>query len=169
MAPEKLDISVDKPTPYTYDLGLLLATDANPLPSPESGSLEERLAATARDGAQALINQMMMTLPIQSTSAGVLMTLPAPETPLPREKPLPAAKEQTKWQAFAARKGIKPKTREQKHMKSQKFNEDTGAWEKTWGYKGKRPEGEVPADWVVEVDEKGEKVGKDPKQKKRRT
>lgn len=51
----KLDISVDKPTPYTFDLGLLLANDPNPLPpSTSSGDLEERLAATARDGAQAL-------------------------------------------------------------------------------------------------------------------
>ncbi|KAK8125195.1 ribosome biogenesis regulatory protein [Apiospora kogelbergensis] len=168
----KLDISVDKPTPYTFDLGLLLANDANPLPpSTSSGDLEERLAATARDGAQALsrcpyrfrlarkldcsritlrelsltrnivVNQMLTTLPLSSTPAGVLLTLPQTTTPLPREKPLPAQKEKTKWQQFAERKGIKPKTREQRREKSRTFNEDKGEWEKTWGYKGKRKEG----------------------------
>ncbi|KAK8114556.1 regulator of Ty1 transposition protein 10 [Apiospora kogelbergensis] len=165
----KLDISVDKPTPYTFDLGLLLANDANPLPpSTSSGDLEERLAATARDGAQALINQMLTTLPLSSTPAGVLLTLPQTTTPLPREKPLPAQKEKTKWQQFAERKGIKPKTREQRREKSRTFNEDKGEWEKTWGYKGKRKEGVVPDDWVVEVNEKTEREAEEKKKQKKK-
>ncbi|KAI0125651.1 ribosomal biogenesis regulatory protein [Xylariales sp. AK1849] len=162
MAPApKLDISVDKPTPYTFDLGLLLANDPNPLP-PSDASIpqETRLSQVAREGAQSLINQLLTTLPLQSTTSGVLLDLPAPTTPLPREKPLPAAKEATKWEKFAARKGIKPKTREQRREKGRQFNEQTGEWEKTWGYKGtKRKEGEVPSDWVVEVDKKGEPIG----------
>lgn len=158
MAPApKLEVQVTKPTPYTFDLGLLLATDPNPLPPTDpSVSLEDRLAQTARDGAQSLINQLLTTLPLQSTQAGVLLDLPAPTTALPREKPLPAAKEPTKWERFAAKKGIKPKTREQRRMKGKQFNENTGEWEKTWGYKGKPKEGVVPDDWVVEVDENGE-------------
>ena len=112
---------------------------------------------------------MLSTLPLSSTPSGVLLTLPPVTTRLPREKPLPAAKEPTKWEKFAERKGIKPKTREQRREKSRNFNEATGEWEKTWGYKGKRKEGEVPHDWLVEVDEKGEKKeAKDPKAKKRR-
>jgi regulator of ribosome biosynthesis len=161
MAPQtKLDIAVQKPTPYTFDLGLLMATDANPLPpSDASVTLEDRLSQTAREGAQSLINQLLSTLPLQSTTAGVLLTLPPPTTALPREKPLPAVKEATKWEKFAARKGIAPKTREQRRSKASQFNEDTGDWEKTWGYKGKRKEGEVPSDWVVELNDKGEPVG----------
>ncbi|KAK9413055.1 putative Ribosome biogenesis regulatory protein [Seiridium cardinale] len=163
MAPvQKLEVQVNKPTPYTFDLGLLLANDPNPLPpSDPSVSLEERLAQTARDGAQSLINQLLTTLPLQSTQAGVLLDLPQVTTPLPREKPLPAAKEQTKWEKFAAKKGIKPKTREQRRMKGKQFNESTGEWENTWGYKGKqeKKEGVVPDDWVVEVDENGEAKG----------
>lgn len=112
---------------------------------------------------------MLSTLPLSSTPSGVLLTLPPVTTRLPREKPLPAPKEPTKWEKFAERKGIKPKTREQRREKSRNFNEETGEWEKTWGYKGKRKEGEVPHDWLVEVDEKGEKQeAKDPKAKKRR-
>lgn len=87
---------------------------------------------------------------------------------MPREKPLPAAKETTKWEKFAARKGIKPKTREQRSLKNRSFNEETGEWERTWGHDrgGKatdrrraRDEGAVQRDWLVEVDENGEPEG----------
>ncbi len=80
----KLPVTVTKPTPYTFDLGLLLANDPNPLQL--TGNLEEDLSATARDGAQALLNQLLSTCPITSTPTGVLLTLPAITTPLPREK-----------------------------------------------------------------------------------
>ncbi|KAH6648620.1 ribosomal biogenesis regulatory protein, partial [Truncatella angustata] len=163
-----LEVQVTKPTPYTFDLGLLLANDPNPLPAPDpSVAQEERLAAVARDGAQSLINQLLTTLPLQSTKDGVLLDLPAPATALPREKPLPAAKEPTKWERFAAKKGIKPKTREQRRMKGKEFNERTGEWDKTWGYKGKPKDGLVPDDWVVEVGADGEPKGKADKNKKR--
>ncbi|KAI1806429.1 ribosomal biogenesis regulatory protein [Daldinia bambusicola] len=177
----KLDVAVTKPTPYTFDLGLLLASDPNPLstsvPPPEaaesSNALEAQLAATARDGAQALINQLLTTLPLAATTSGVLLTLPRPSTPLPREKPLPAAKPPTKWEQFAARKGIKPKTREQRRAKSRQYNEETGEWERTWGYdkggaKKRREEGMVQQDWLVEVDEKKEREEKAAKDKKKR-
>lgn len=148
----KLPVTVEKPTPYTFDLGLLLATDPNPLAlDPEA--LEASLAAVARDGAQALVNQLLTTCPVTSTKAdGVLLALPPVATPLPREKPLPAARAATRWEQFAARKGIKPKTREQR--KNLRWDEGAGAWEKKWGYKGPREKGpgaKVQADWVVEV------------------
>ncbi|KAI2613783.1 ribosomal biogenesis regulatory protein [Hypoxylon fragiforme] len=179
----KLDVAVTKPTPYTFDLGLLLANDPNPLststPSADAptdsispSALEAQLAATARDGAQALINQMLSTLPLSATQAGVLLSLPAITTPLPREKPLPTLKAPTKWEQFAARKGIKPKTREQRHAKSSQYNEDTGEWERTWGYdKGgvrkRKEEGAVQRDWLVEVDEDKEREEKAAKLKLR--
>ena len=81
----RLPVVVEKPTPYTFDLGYLMAVDPNPLQL-ESENIEDDLAATARDGAQALINQLLGTCPITSTPAGVLLTLPAPSTHLPREK-----------------------------------------------------------------------------------
>ncbi|KAI0378048.1 ribosomal biogenesis regulatory protein [Hypomontagnella monticulosa] len=178
----KLDVAVTKPTPYTFDLGLLLANDPNPLStsvpaedSPSSNALEAQLAATARDGAQALINQLLTTLPLAATTSGVLLTLPTPTTALPREKPLPTPKPPTKWEQFAARKGIKPKTREQRRAKAQQYNEETGEWERTWGYdkggaKKRREEGMVQQDWLVEVDEKKEREEKEArsKNKKRR-
>jgi regulator of ribosome biosynthesis len=82
--PSKLPVTVQKPTPYTFDLGLLLANDPNPFLTPTT--LEADLAATARDGAQALLNQLLSTCPIASTPNGVLLSLPEIETRLPREK-----------------------------------------------------------------------------------
>ncbi|KUI65901.1 Regulator of ribosome biosynthesis [Cytospora mali] len=147
----KLPITVEKPTPYTFDLGLLLATDPNPLEL-DPNDLEASLAAVARDGAQALVNQLLTTCPITSSKAdGVLLSLPPVVTSLPREKPLPAVKPPTRWEQFAARKGIKAKTKEQR--KNLKFNEESGEWEKKWGWKGPRDRegGKVQADWLVEV------------------
>jgi regulator of ribosome biosynthesis len=80
------------------------------------------------------------------------MTLPPPTTPLPREKPLPAEKQQTKWEKFAAKKGIKDKKRGEGKMV---FDEEKGEWVPKWGYKGRNKDGE--GDWIVEVDEKREK------------
>lgn len=81
----RLPVVVEKPTPYTFDLGYLLANDPNPLEL-NSENIEDDLSATARDGAQALINQLLGTCPITSAPAGVLLTLPTPSTHLPREK-----------------------------------------------------------------------------------
>lgn len=84
--PSKLPVQVTKPTPYTFDLGLLLASDPNPLVLTTKDNLENDLAATARDGAQALLNQLLSTCPITSTPNGVLLSLPEISTSLPREK-----------------------------------------------------------------------------------
>ncbi|TGJ85890.1 hypothetical protein E0Z10_g2889 [Xylaria hypoxylon] len=170
----KLDVAVERPTPYTFDLGLLLANDANPIntstPADTSSMgvdpLEAQLIATARDGAQGLINQLLSTCPISSTPQGVLLSLPTSSTPLPREKPLPALKAPTKWEQFAAKRGIKPKSREQRRMRSQKYNEETGEWEKTWGFNkdgrlDRKEKGMVQQDWLVEVDAEKEREEKE--------
>jgi len=82
----------------------------------------------------------------------VLLTLPAATTALPREKPLPPEKQATKWERFAAKKGIKDKKRGEGKMV---YDEGKGEWVPKWGYKGQNKEGE--GEWIVEVDEKKEK------------
>jgi regulator of ribosome biosynthesis len=144
-------VTVDKPTPFTFDLGNLLANDPNPVELNDSDNLEQVLAANARDAAQALINQLLSTCEIKSTTEGVHLVLPATSTPIPREKPIPADKEPTKWELFAKKKGIKDKKRDGKLV----YDEATGEWVPKWGYKGKNKEGEN--DWLVEVDDKKEK------------
>ncbi|EEU45977.1 hypothetical protein Neosp_000754 [[Neocosmospora] mangrovei] len=143
----KLPVAVEKPTPYTFDLGHLLAEDPNPVDLDKT-DLEQSLAELARDGAQSLINQLLTTCPLSSTTEGVLLSLPAPSTRLPREKPVPEAKPPTKWERFAAKKGIKPKTREQRRNLA--YDEESGEWKRKWGYKGLNKKGED--DWLVEVN-----------------
>lgn len=147
-----------KPQTYTFDLGHLLVTDANPLPDISTLQPKEKetaLAAVARDNAQLLITQLLKACPItrNSDDQSLQITLPTPSTHLPREKPVPKEKEKTKWEKFAAKKGIKAKSEDTK--KKMVYDEAKGDWVPKWGYKGKKTEGE---DWLVEVDEKKERA-----------
>jgi regulator of ribosome biosynthesis len=160
-AAAKSDVLVSKPIPYVFDLGHLLVNDENPIPSNPS---QELLDSTARDCAQALVNQLLTTCEINSTDAGVDILLPEPTTPLPREKPVPKPKEATKWEKFALKKGIRAKKREDNKV----YDEATGEWVPRWGFRGANRKGEN--DWLVEVDpEKEAKTGKasDPRKEKR--
>ncbi|KAF2645647.1 putative ribosome biogenesis protein [Massarina eburnea CBS 473.64] len=143
-------VTVDKPTPLTFDLGNLLANDPNPVVFSDRDHLEETLSANARDAAQALINQLLSTCEIKASADGVHLVLPAPTTLLPREKPVPEEKAPTKWELFAKKKGIAQKKRDGKLV----YDEASGEWVPKWGYKGKNKEGEN--DWLVEVDDKKE-------------
>ena len=77
------------------------------------------------------------------------MKLPQPSFSLPREKPLPKPREETKWEKFAKKKGVKDK---KKGEGKTVYDEDKGEWVPKWGYKGKNKEGE--GDWIVELDDK---------------
>lgn len=55
-------IVVQKENQYTFDLGHLLAQDPNPLVIPKSENLNASLKAVARDGAQSLLNQLLVCL-----------------------------------------------------------------------------------------------------------
>ena len=156
-------VTVDKPIPNTYDLGNLATFDPNPLDnekllSKDESIKEDHLQSVTRDNVQLLINQIL-SLPVKTTtethgsstgqnSTMTLIQLPEPTTLLPREKPIPKAKPLTKWQQFAARKGIKPKAKDGKMV----YDEDTGEWVPKWGYKGKNKL--IDDQWLVEVDDK---------------
>lgn len=58
---------------------------------------------------------------------------------------LPKPAPMTKWQAFAATKGIAPKPRRDRLV----FDEEKQDWVPKWGYKGKNKETEEQ--WIVEV------------------
>ncbi|ODQ50922.1 ribosomal biogenesis regulatory protein [Saitoella complicata NRRL Y-17804] len=140
-------VTVDLPIPAEYDMGNLLVMNPNPLPPTSPSSLEQTLLQTTRDGAQLLINQIL-SLPMSATQDGVFAALPDAVTLLPREKPLPKPKEETRWERFARQKGIAPKKREGKMV----YDEATGEWVPKWGYGGKNKDSEN--DWLVEVNEK---------------
>lgn len=159
--PQYKPVTVDKPIPNTYDLGNLAVFDSNPLENDKlknEGEREEYLTSVTRDNVQLLINQIL-SLPMKTTtdthgsstgqdSTMTLVQLPDPSTELPREKAIPKAKAPTKWEQFAARKGIQAKPKEGKMV----YDEASGEWVPKWGYKGKNKQ--MDDQWLVEVDEK---------------
>ena len=80
-----------------------------------------------------------------------MLNLPAPTTPLPREKPLPLEKRETKWERFARKKGIIKKSKNESKLV---YDEEKGDWVPKWGYRGRKKDDE--GDWIVEVDTKKE-------------
>lgn len=56
--------------------------------------------------------------------------MPKPVIKLPRQKRLPEQKKLTKWQQFAIKKGIKPKTKKSSIV----FDEEKQDWVKRYGY-----------------------------------
>lgn len=154
----------------SYDFGNLSVFDPNPLDrdlllSENIDEKEEHITAVTRDNVQLLIGQLLQ-LPVKKTTESInssskqdstmtLFVLPQPTTQLPREKPLPKAKAPTKWEQFAAKKGIKKKAKDGKLV----FDEETGKWVPKWGYGGINKK--LDDQWLVEVDEtKDARTGK---------
>lgn len=85
---------------------------------------------------------------------GRVVDLPKPSTWLPRAKPPPEPRAPTRWEAFAARKGIDKKGKRSKLV----FDEDEGEWKRRHGYKRARDDNDIPI-----VDAKpGDGPGFDP-------
>lgn len=157
-----LPVTVEKPIPVTYDMGNLAVFDSNVLDRNDFDSSnakrEDNVKSLTRDNVQLLINQVL-SLPMKTTteSSGgtsnqsasmTLIQLPEPTSELPREKPLPKPKAPTKWEQFAAKKGIKAKERSGKMI----YDEEKGEWMPKWGYKGANKK--LDDQWLVEVDDK---------------
>lgn len=136
-----------------YDLGNLLAYDPSPIdPSLFKKNVETACQTLATQIAQALAHQLF-ELPSEAASVGRLVHLPAPTTALPREKPIPKPKPPTKWEVFAARKGI------QKQKRSKLvWDEATDSWKRRWGYDKANDDDAVP---VIEADPQ-DALGEDP-------
>ncbi|CAH0478280.1 unnamed protein product [Peronospora belbahrii] len=130
--------NVQKEDDLIYDLGNLAAFDTHPFKYEN----EKALALHARENVQLLINHIF-ELPREMSDMGPLALLPGPKTVIPREKPLPKPKIETRWEKFAMEKGI------EKRKKSRKvFDENTGSWSHTWGY---QRAGDDMKDWAVEM------------------
>ncbi|KAG8727273.1 Rhodanese- sulfurtransferase, partial [Ceratobasidium sp. 428] len=118
--------------------------DTNPIDAEEyNADLEAHLQAVARDGAQVILGALF-GLPTQPSEDGPIATLPSPITALPRAKPLPKPKPPTKWERFAAAKGIQ-KTRRDR----QEWDEERQEWVNRWGWNGKNKDKEEQ--WIHEV------------------
>ncbi|KAF9937715.1 Rhodanese- sulfurtransferase [Mortierella alpina] len=130
--------------PVQYDLGLLAAFDENPVDTAElNRNKDEYLQALSRDNAQLLFNEIFQLQTI-SDDNGVMAMLPTPTTLLPREKPLPKPKPETRWEKFAKAKGIVNRKKER-----MVYDDASGEYKPRWGYKAINDDG--TKDWIIEV------------------
>lgn len=86
----------------------------------------------------------LFTLPTTRTSSGPLASLPVPTTLLPREKSLPKPKPPTKWERFAAEKGISHRVKDK-----MEWDEDRQEFVARWGRGGLNKK--VEEQWITEV------------------
>lgn len=75
-----------------------------------------------------MINKLFSLPSEPAEESGRLVTLPPPTVHLPREKPVPVAKPKTKWEIFAASKGLKKRKRQDKI-----WDEEKQQWLYKWG------------------------------------
>jgi len=142
---------VDKEDNLKYDLGNILAIDPKPLdPKSMRENLDQYLLTTSRDDIQLLYNKLF-SLPTNKPPGGdmgVLADLPKGTTVIPREKPVPKPKPETKWEKYAKLKGI------QKKKKDRMIYDENGELRPRWGYNRVN---DPKDEWVVEA-----KAGEDP-------
>lgn len=144
---DKMASSSSNPN-LSFDAGLLLSTDASALDAKLYASeatreqlIQDRVVASTK----ALLSHLYKLPITKHPDHGPLAALPAPTYPLlPREKALPKPKVETKWEAFAKRKGIE-------HRKKDKlvWDEEAKEWVPSWGFKGKNKKEEEQ--WIHEI------------------
>ena len=89
---------------------------------------ESMLLSKAAEGTTQLLRELWK-LPTEKTDLGLLAKLPSVETRLPRMLPPPPPKQLTKWEEFAAKRGIAPKGKRSRKV----FDESTGEWKHLTG------------------------------------
>ncbi|RXW25405.1 hypothetical protein EST38_g440 [Candolleomyces aberdarensis] len=137
-------VLVEKETPLEVDAGHLMVCDINPIDEESyNENLEDHLQNLARDGIQVLIGNLF-SLPITKSPDGPLAQLPTSVYQLPRAKPLPKPKPPTKWESFAAAKGISHRTRDRKE-----WDEERQEWVNRWGKDGRNKQAEEQ--WLTPV------------------
>jgi regulator of ribosome biosynthesis len=158
---------VEKPIPISIDLQCLVAYDLN---------INSHELAATRDTCQLMINALFKQ-EIESNQDGVFAILPKSiKKVLPRQKPVPEQKHQTRWERFAEKKGI------QKRKKTRvQYDESRDEYRPTFGYKNQGKTEKDLSDWIKEVDEekpeqdqfqrdrelKKQRIGKNKMQQKR--
>ena len=148
-------VPVGKEDSLEYDMGNLAAFDYTSIDIHEfSQNPEKHLQELAQQNVQLLFNQAF-ALPTEPASVvGRIAILPARTTKLPREKPLPKAKELTRWQKFALIKGIENKKRGR-----MVWDEKDQKWAPRYGY-GRA--NDQSREWVLEHNENDEDDRTDP-------
>jgi regulator of ribosome biosynthesis len=142
-------IVVEKPLDLELDLGNMLAIDNNQIETSKLENTETRdayLTELARDNTQILINAIWQ-LPTHRVEEVVVATFPPPTYKLPREKPLPEPKAETKWEKYAKEKGIVKKKKKDRVV----WDEVVKQWVPQYGYKKKVVEDQK--NWCIPIKE----------------
>jgi len=102
-----------------FDVGNLLVFDRQ--------DVHESSLVRTQNSVQELFKHLF-ALPATQSQSGPVITLPQPTTPIPREKHIPTAKPETRWEKYAKDKGI------QKRKRSRMvFDEGTQEWRPRFG------------------------------------
>jgi len=142
-------IQVEKPIELELDLGNMLAVDNNQLDNHKLANRDDResyLCELARDNTQILINAIW-GLPTERVEEVVVAKFPPPSSKLPREKPAPKPKVPTKWEKYAAEKGIVKKKKKDRVV----WDDVVNKWVPQFGYKKKQAEDEK--NWCIPIKE----------------
>ncbi|XP_043243922.1 ribosome biogenesis regulatory protein homolog [Amphibalanus amphitrite] len=135
---------VEKEVDLEYDIGLLLASDPNPLDHDAlHADRDGYLQQLARDNCQLLFNRLYQ-LPTQTKDDVTTVNLPAAQLRMPREKPAPKPKPLTKWEEYAKAKGI---SRNKKGKKI--WDTELKRWVPRYG--AKKAQADREKNWVMEV------------------
>lgn len=143
-------IEVVKVVPLDIDLGHLMATDNNPIDTKSyTKDVNSLLHNLAREDAQIMINELFK-LPTRTENGFTIAELPKPKTILPRAQKIPQPRMPTKWQRFAAKKGIQSS----RNIREKKvFDEAANEWRPRYGYKSKTNQDAAAGDWMVELND----------------
>ncbi|XP_033739502.1 ribosome biogenesis regulatory protein homolog isoform X2 [Pecten maximus] len=136
-------IEVIKDIDLEIDEGNLLAVDTNPFDLRKYKSKKDVcLKELARDNAQLLINRIFQ-LPTEKEDGVVVVKLPDTKVLIPRGKPVPKARNFTKWEEYAQMKGIQNRKRSK-----MVWDEQKNEWKPRWGYNRAADD---TKDWCIEV------------------
>jgi len=148
--------SSGKADDLSYDLGSLTAVDSHQVDAAKMQQKQENYLHKLTTGNVQLIVKRVFELPMEVTAQAPVAKLPMPSSKLPRAKPAPVPKPPTKWELFAAEKGLQ-KRKKSRHT----FDDQLDQWVPRHGYKQGADD---LKDWMVPV-KKGENPYVDPWEK----
>ena len=161
MVMESSLLSTTPETDFNFDLGTVLASDPHPLNLADyKKNKKKEIDRGAREGTQLLFNKLF-NLPLERLmgAGGAIVRVPRSKTPFPRQKRIPMAKQNTKWERFAKIKGI------EKRKKSKKvWDEMSQSWKRRYGYKKANND---LSDWAI-MAKSSDTPGEDPWQARKK-
>lgn len=127
---EDLMAAVEEAEDQEYDLGHLTGFDIHPLNKKQLAKEGEKyLSKVATEGAQKLIGKIF-SLPVTMNELGPIVKLPESKSVLPRWKPAPKPKAETRWEKYAKEKGIRKSKKRDRLV----YDEATGEYKPRYGY-----------------------------------